>query len=83
MAIRFCKGIEENNFERILLDENIFVNAHNVLLQVNSKYLSVVDNDGKYLCCCYNDYSCDKILNHIILLSNSKYALKKIKKKKK
>ena len=48
MAIRFCKGIEENNFERILLDENIFVNAHNVLLQVNSKYLSVVYNDVRH-----------------------------------
>lgn len=80
MAIRFCKGIKDNNFKKILLDENIFINARNILLQEDSKYLSVVDKDNNFLFCCYNDTSGDKILNHIITLSSSKYGLKKLKK---
>lgn len=80
MAIRFYKGIKDNNFKKILLDENNFINARNILLQEDSKSLSVVDKDNNFLFCCYNDTFCDKILNHIITLSSSKYVLKKLKK---
>ena len=63
MAIRFCKGE--------------FKKAHEIFLNQKVEYISIFDRE-RFICCCYNDEKCDKIMKHILNMTTSIEACKKI-----
>ena len=83
MAIRFCKGREEefDKEKAIRFDENVFENAHNLFLNTKLEYIALVDDDNNYICCCYDDKNIDNLFNKIYLLFHNKHGLKRILKK--
>ena len=78
MAIRFCKG--EDKFEyKLQMDSNLFKKAHEIFLNQKVEYISIFDKE-RFICCCYNDEKCDKIMKHILNMTTSIEACKKISK---
>lgn len=73
MGIRFCKGIPDET-PGVCLGRDIFCQAHAVLMRSAQKYIPVRDEDGGYICSCYNDSHLDKLIKFCIALESSNFA---------
>lgn len=79
MGIRFCAGPEKK--ENLILNDDFFKTAHEVLQGSNEEYLSLLDVKNDYHCLCYDDKHLDKYIKFCIILRSSEESKTYIEKR--